>query len=216
MDNTNMNHSPIKVMVVDDHPVVRDGLKLMLSVTPDLLWVGQAENGAEAIEQCTVSQPDVILMDLIMPQVDGPSATQIIRRQFPSVQVVALTSFDDRELVQKALQAGAISYVLKNASMETITDAIRGAYAGRSTIAPTAVQALVSVNSHDTLEEELTLREKEVLQFMADGLKNASIAEKMNVGESTVRFHVTNIFRKLGTTNRTQTVRLAIERGLIG
>lgn len=210
-----MNSSPIKVMVVDDHPVVRDGLKLMLSVTPGLLWVGQAEDGAQAIEQCAALHPDVILMDLIMPEVDGPAATQIIRRQHPAVQVVALTSFDDKELVQKALRAGAISYVLKNASMDVINDAIRQAYAGHSTMAATAVQALVSFNSRDMFEEELTSREKEVLQLMADGLKNAAIAEKMNVGESTVRFHVTNIFRKLDTTNRTQTVRLAIERGLI-
>lgn len=210
-----MNSSPIKVMVVDDHPVVRDGLKLMLSVTPGLLWVGQAEDGAQAIEQCAALHPDVILMDLIMPEVDGPAATQIIRRQHPAVQVVALTSFDDKELVQKALRAGAISYVLKNASMDVINDAIRQAYAGHSTMAATVVQALVSFNSRDMFEEELTSREKEVLQLMADGLKNAAIAEKMNVGESTVRFHVTNIFRKLDTTNRTQTVRLAIERGLI-
>lgn len=180
-----------------------------------MLWVGQAEDGAQAIEQCAALHPDVILMDLIMPEVDGPAATQITRREHPAVQVVALTSFEDKELVQKVLRAEAISYVLKNASMDVITDAIRQAYAGHSTMAATAVQALVSFNNRDTFEEELTSREKEVLQLMADGLKNAAIAEKMNVGESTVRFHVTNIFRKLDTTNRTQTVRLAIERGLI-
>ena len=210
-----MNSSPIKVMVVDDHPVVRDGLKLMVSVTPGLLWVGQAENGAEAIQQCAALQPDVILMDLIMPEVDGPAATQVIRQQYPAVQVVALTSFDDKELVQKALQAGAISYVLKNASMEVITDVIRDAYAGHSTLTATALQALLSAKPPDVFEEELTAREKEVLELLAVGLKNADIATRLCVGESTVRFHVTNLFRKLGTTNRTQTVRLAMEKGLI-
>jgi len=210
-----VNNSPIKVLVVDDHPVVREGLKLMLSVTPDLQWVGQAENGAEAIELCAAFKPDVILMDLIMPEVDGPAATRAIRQQFPSVQVVALTSFDDKELVQEVLQAGAISYVLKNASMEIITAVIRDAYAGQTTLTATALQALLSARTPDVFEEELTAREKEVLQLMAEGLKNADIAEKLCIGESTVRFHVTNLFRKLGTTNRTQTVRLAMEQGLI-
>lgn len=210
-----MNNSPIKVLVVDDHPVVRDGLKLMLTVTPGFHWVGQAENGAEAIELCAALKPDVVLMDLIMPEVDGPAATRAIRQQYPYVQVVALTSFDDKELVQKALQAGAISYVLKNASMEIITDVIRDAYAGQTTLTATALQALLSGKTPDIFEEELTAREKEVLELLAVGLKNADIAEKLCIGESTVRFHVTNLFRKLGTTNRTQTVRLAIEKGLI-
>ncbi len=210
-----MNDSPIKVLVVDDHPVVRDGLKLMLTVSPGFVWVGQAVNGVEAVERCAGLQPDVILMDLIMPQMDGLAATEVIRKQYPAVQVVALTSFDDKDLIQRAFRAGAISYVLKNASMEIITTAIRDAYAGRPTITATAIQALVEGNGRDTREEELTAREQEVLTLMVEGLTNAAIAEKMSVGESTVRFHVSNVFRKLGTTNRTQTVRLALERGLI-
>jgi DNA-binding NarL/FixJ family response regulator len=154
-------------------------------------------------------------------QTDRPpqQLKNVIRQQpgtiRPAVQVVALTSFDDKELVQKALQAGAISYVLKNASMEVITDVIRDAYAGHSTLTATALQALLSAKPPDVFEEELTAREKEVLELLAVGLKNADIATRLCVGESTVRFHVTNLFRKLGTTNRTQTVRLAMEKGLI-
>lgn len=212
-----MNNSPIKVMVVDDHPVVRDGLKLMLTVTPGFQWVGQAENGAEAVTLCADLQPDVILMDLIMPEVDGPTAIQLIHQQYPAAQVVALTSFDDRELVQKALRAGAMSYVLKNASTEIITNTIRDAYAGRPTIDTFALKALVDGDGddHDLFTEQLTRREREVLKYLVAGLKNAEIAQQMSVGESTVRFHVSNILSKLGATNRTQAASIAISRGLV-
>jgi two-component system, NarL family, response regulator LiaR len=215
MEEIRMNQSLIKVLIVDDHPVVRDGLKLMLSVSPGLSCIGQAENGEEALQLCDELKPDVILMDLMMPVMDGVSATRIIQKKYPNIQVVALTTFDDKELVQKALRAGAISYMLKNASMETITNTIREAYAGRPTLSKAAIQSLIEAKENDLPDQELRLREKEILLLMADGLKNATIAEKLYISEATVRFHVSNILRKLGATNRAQAVRIAFDRGLI-
>ena len=209
-----MSISPIRVLVVDDHPVVRDGLRLMLSVSPGLIWAGQAENGEEAVERSAELGPDVILMDLIMPGMDGATATQIIRKRYPKIQVIALTSFDDKQLIQKALRAGAMSYLLKNASMETITKTIRDAHAGKRTLSSEAIQALVAENQGEA-DTEITPRELEILMLMAEGLKNADIAGKLYISEATVRFHVGNILRKLGAANRTQAARMAIERGLI-
>ncbi len=210
-----MKNPLLKVMVVDDHPVVRDGLMLMLSVSPGLVCIGQAENGEEAVRLCAELTPDVILMDLMMPVMDGIEATRIIRRKYPGVQVVALTTFDDKELVQQALRAGAISYMLKNSSMETIIDTIRNAFIGRSTLSQAAIQSLIDEEASELSEQELSLREKEVLLLMADGLKNAAIADKLCISEATVRFHVSNILRKLRAANRAQAVRIAIDRRLI-
>lgn len=209
-----MNKSPIKVLIVDDHPVVRDGLKLMLSVSPGLNCIAQAENGEQAVRQCGEHQPDVVLMDLIMPGMDGISAIRLIRQLYPRIQVVALTSFDDRELVQKALRAGAISYLLKNASIEVITDTIWDAAIGKPTIAPAAMHSLIEPAS-DQPEDELSPREMEILLLLSEGLKNAAIAKELYISEATVRFHVGNILRKLGAANRAQSVRIALERGLI-
>jgi NarL family two-component system response regulator LiaR len=215
MEETIMNQSPVRVLIVDDHQVVRDGLKLMLSVSPGMACVGEAENGDEAIRMCAELMPDVVLMDLIMPITDGVSATRIIRQQHPNAQVVVLTTFDDKDLVQKALRAGAISYMLKNASMETITNTIRDAAVGRSTISASAIQSLIQVEEDETPGQVLSDREKEILVLMADGLKSAAIAEKLYISEATVRFHASNILRKLGAANRAQAVRIAFERRLI-
>ncbi len=209
-----MSRSLIKVLVVDDHPVVRDGLRLMVSVSPGMVCVGQAENGQEAIRACASVHPDVVLMDLMMPVMDGVSATKAIRKKDPAIQVVALTTFDDKEMVQEALRAGAISYLLKNASIEAITEAIRDAAAGRVTISASAMQSLIEGFS-DAPGQELSAREKEILLLMSDGLKNAAIAQKLILSEATVRFHVSNILRKLGAANRAQAVRIALERKLI-
>lgn len=208
-----MSKLVIKVLVVDDHPVVRDGLRLMLSVSPGLICVGQAENGEEAIQQCAMLSPDVILLDLLMPGMDGVSATRMIRQNYPGVQVVALTSFEDKDLVQKAVRAGAISFMLKNSSMEAITETIRAAAAGRSTLSPAIMQSLVETDQLPA--EELSQREHEILVLMADGLKNAYIAQQLTISEATVRFHAGNILRKLRAANRAQAVRIALDRRLI-
>lgn len=210
-----MNNTPIRVLVVDDHPVVRDGLKLTLSVSPGLLWVGQAENGADGVECCASLQPDVVLMDLMMPKMDGVAATQIIHQRHPKIRVVVLTSFDDRNLVQRALRAGATSYVMKNANMETLVDTIRNAYQGRSTLAPEAMQALIQGEEDWQSENELTNRELEILALLAQGMTNVAIANKLYISEATARFHVSNILTKLGASNRTEAVRIALERRLV-
>ena len=210
-----MSKLPIKVLIVDDHPVVRDGLKLMLSVSTGLVCVGQAENGEEAIKLSAELKPDVILMDLMMPKMDGVSATRLIRQKYPGIQVVALTTFDDKELVQDALRAGAISYMLKNSPMETITETIRDASVGRTTLSASAIQSLIGEEDDDMPAQELSTREKEVLRFLSDGLKNAAIANKLNISEATVRFHVSNILRKLGAANRAQAVAIAKDRKLL-
>jgi len=210
-----MSKLSIKVLIVDDHPVVRDGLKLMLSVSTGLVCVGQAENGEEAIQLSAELKPDVILMDLMMPKMDGVSATRLIRQKYPGIQVVALTTFDDKELVQDALRAGAISYMLKNSPMETITETIRDASVGRTTLSASAIQSLIGEEDDDMPAQELSTREKEVLRFLSDGLKNAAIANKLNISEATVRFHVSNILRKLGAANRAQAVAIAKDRKLL-
>jgi len=205
----------IRVMLVDDHTVVRSGLATFLRAYDDLELVGEAKNGLEAVSLCRQQKPDVILMDLMMPKMDGVSATRLIRKKYPGIQVVALTTFDDKELVQDALRAGAISYMLKNSPMETITETIRDASVGRTTLSASAIQSLIGEEDDDMPAQELSTREKEVLRFLSDGLKNAAIANKLNISEATVRFHVSNILRKLGAANRAQAVAIAKDRKLL-
>jgi NarL family two-component system response regulator LiaR len=210
---------PIRILIVDDHALVRTGLKLFLMAFDDLELVGEASSGEEAVGTCCELAPDVVLMDLAMPGMGGATATSTIRAQCPNVQVIALTNFQDVEMVQQALQAGAIGYLLKNVTAEELATAIRAAYAGRSTLAPEATLALVQatrqpVPSTDTTYA-LTPREYEVLLLMAKGLSNPEIAERLTVSSVTVKFHVSNILSKLGCTSRTEAVALAIQQDLI-
>ena len=208
--------NPIRVMIVDDHDMVRRGLAAFLQIKVDLELVAEASNGQEAVAVCERVQPDVILMDLVMPEMDGTVATQIIRQRWPQVQVIALTSFQERRLVRGALQAGAISYLLKNVSVEDLAAAIRAAYAGRSTLAPEAVQALIQANGpQPALGHDLTSREREVLALMIEGLNNPEIAERLNVSRSTARAHVSSILSKLGVSIRAEAVALAVRRKLV-
>lgn len=207
---------PIRVLIVDDHAMVRRGLAAFLRAKPDLRLVGEAAGGGEAITLCEQLQPDVVLMDLMMPGMSGVEATAAIRSRWPGVQVIALTSFGDRELVRDALAAGALSYLLKNVSAEDLAEAIRAACAGRSTLAAEAVQALVQpAAASPEVGRDLTAREREVLALLVKGMTNPEIAERLVVSRATAKAHVSNVLSKLGVSNRAEAVALALQRKLV-
>ena len=207
----------IRVLIVDDHEMVRGGLAAFLHTADDLELAGEAETGEEAVQLCASVQPDVVLMDLMLPQMDGIDATRTIRQRHPHVQIIALTSFRDEQLVQGALQAGAISYMLKNVGAEQLAAAIRLAAAGRSTLAPEVVQTLIQHASRPSPPgEDLSPREREVLVLLVEGLSNPAIANRLVVARSTVNFHVGNILTKLGAASRTEAVARAVQHHLVG
>ncbi len=213
---TTPSFKPIRVMVVDDHTMVRRGLATFLKVFDDLELAGEAASGKAAVQLCAQQQPDVVLMDMVMPDMDGATATRLIRKQFPKVQVLALTSFKEELLVQSALQAGAIGYLLKDISADELAQAIRAAHAGRATLSPEAAQALVNAASQPPAPGlDLTEREREVLTLMVEGLNNTQIAARLTVSPSTVKSHVSNILSKLGISSRTEAVAIAIRNRLV-
>ena len=210
-----MTEQPIRVLVVDDHAVVRRGLATFLLASSDLLLAGEAGSGAEAVQLCGEVRPDVVLMDLVMPDMDGATATQQIRQRCPDVHVIALTSFHDENLVQRALQAGAIGYLLKNVSADQLADAIRAASAGRPTLAPEVAQVLIQATTQPRNHgPTLTVREREVLALMVRGLTNPQIAQQLAISRSTVKFHIGSILSKLGVPSRTEAVVMAIQHHL--
>ena len=207
---------PIRVMLVDDHTMVRRGLAAFLKAFDDLQLAGEAESGIDAIQLCAKIMPDVILMDMVMPDMNGATATRAIRQQFPQVQVIALTSFKEGDLVKNALEAGAIGYLLKDVSADELVRAIRAAHAGRVTLSPEAAQALVeTANQPAALGLDLTEREREVLALMIEGLNNTQIAGKLTVSPSTIKSHVSNILAKLGVASRTEAVTLALRNRIV-
>jgi len=209
-------HEPIRVLIVDDHPVVIRGLATVLSALDDMSLVGEARSGEEAIELCENTQPQVVLMDLVMPGMGGVKAIQAIRERWPQTAVIALTSFVERGMVEEAIRAGAISYLLKNVSAEELGNAVRSAVSGRSTLSEEVARLLVQDVRKGTKEDyDLSDRERETLKLMTEGLSNVAIAKHLVVSESTVKFHVSNILSKLGATSRTEAVTLALRHHLV-
>ncbi len=207
---------PIRVMLVDDHLMVRRGLATFLKVFDDLKLVGEAENGEEAVRLCAEILPDVILMDIVMPKMDGATATRLIHQQFPQTQVIALSSFKEGELVKNALDAGAIGYLLKDASIDELAQAIRSARAGRTTLSSEVAQSLIQTTSQPPAPGlDLTEREREVLSLMVKGLNNKQIAAILTVSPSTIKSHVSSILSKLGVISRTEAVTLALRSRII-
>jgi NarL family two-component system response regulator LiaR len=206
----------IRVMIVDDHQIVRDGLRMFLSVEQDMELVGEASNGGDALTLCAQTEPHVVLMDLVMPRMDGSEATTRIREAHPGVQVIALTSYAEQDLVQQALEAGAIAYVLKDIESEKLAEAIREANKGKVTLDPAAARALIeSASQQPKPGGDLTRREWDVLELLVEGYTNKQIAEALTISIGTVRFHVSNILSKLGASNRTEAAHIAQENGLV-
>jgi NarL family two-component system response regulator LiaR len=206
----------IRVVVVDDHAVVRSGIEYSLLAIDDIDLAGTASSGTEAVHLCEEVQPDVVLMDMMMPEMNGVAAMAAILERCPRAQVIALTSFQEGSLVQQALQAGAISYLLKDVGMEELAQAIRSAHAGKSTLAPEAAQALAEAATHVADPGyDLTDREREVLDLIVEGKSNAEIGNALSVSLSTARFHVSTILSKLGATNRAEAAALAVKHQLV-
>lgn len=206
----------IRVLIVDDHEMVRSGLAAFLSVSPDLDIAGEAGSGEQALQRCLELRPNVVLMDMKMPGMDGASATREIMERCPGTKVIILTSFPEEDLVQRALQAGALGYLLKNVGASELAAAIRAAMAGRPTLAPEATQALIQQARQPAAPgQDLSTREREVLALLAEGLSNPAIAERLTISISTAEFHVSNILGKLGVASRTEAVALAMRHKLV-
>lgn len=210
------NENPIKVLIVDDHAVVRKGLSAFLSVFDDLELVGESSNGEDALRRCKELKPDVVLMDLVMPGMDGVAATSAIRNSCPKTQIIILTSFNEEERVQAALNAGAIGYLIKDVSADQLVSAIRGANSGIISLTSNLAKVLIHDKKKPIISNPyLTSSEKEVLALMVEGLSNPDIAVRLSISKSTVRFHVSNILSKLGVPSRTAAVRTAVQNKLV-
>jgi NarL family two-component system response regulator LiaR len=206
----------IRVMIVDDHDIVRGGIRFLLLAFEDIELVGEARGGEEALGACERVQPDVVLMDMVMPDMDGVKVTQALLKRHPQVQVLVLTTFYEDDLVQRAMQAGAIGYLLKDISPQELADAIRAASDGRPTLAAEAVQALVhAADPSPKLGDDLSVREREVLALMVEGLSNAQIAERLVISTATAKYHVRGILAKLGASTRSEAMALAWQHNLV-
>ncbi len=199
-----------RILIVDDHEMVRRGLAMTLAAFDDFELVGEASNGVEALEQCANLQPDVVLMDVIMPEMDGIAAAHAILEQYPTVKILALSTFKDENQVREMLEIGASGYLLKDISIDELANSIRTALTGRLIVSSDAARQLLS-----TPQAALSEREREVLALLVDGLTNVEIAERLVVARSTVKFHVSSILAKLNVTNRVEAVSVALQSGLI-
>jgi NarL family two-component system response regulator LiaR len=207
------------VVIVDDHELIRRGLTNFIELADDVQVVGQAGSGAEAVRMTQQLRPDVVLMDLIMPEMDGVATTREIKRRVPGAQVIALTSYHSEDLVMQALQAGAIGFLLKDVGAMGLREAIRAAGAGRSILAPHAAEAVIKRTTGGVSVaqrgQDLTDREREVLQLMVAGLTNSQIAQRLIISKATANFHVSSVLRKLGAQTRTGAVAVALQDRLV-
>ena len=206
---------PIRIVIADDHAVVRQGLRMFLGMDPDLEIVGEAADGRQAIELAHALHPDVVLMDLVMPGMDGISATAALRHELPDVEVIALTSMLEDSTVVGAIRAGAAGYILKDAEAAELIQAIKAAAAGQVQLSPKAAARLMQEVRTPEHPETLTDRETEVLSLLALGYANKEIAARLHIGEKTVKTHVSDILSKLGVTSRTQAALYAVRIGLV-
>jgi len=206
----------IKVVVADDHPLVRHGIKTVFEAYDDIDLVAEAENGKEAMEMVEKHSPDIVLMDLVMPVLDGVEATVQLLNRHPNLKIIVLTSFNDMELIKKSLKAGAISYILKNISGALLVKTIRDIYKGKLILSPQVTKILLS-EVRDSSDEnfKLTVREKEILALVVEGLSNKEISKRLFLSNSTVQFHVSNILSKLRVTKRTEAVYVALKQKLV-
>ena len=205
---------PIKVLIVDDHPVVRDGLSGIFAGSPQFKVVGQAANGAEAIERAGATGPDVVLMDLRMPEMGGTEAIRRLRKQLPRTQVIVLTTYDTEAEVLAAIEAGAIGYLLKDAPREELIRAVQAAHRGESVLSPTVAGRLVG-RVRKAAADALSARELEIVRLIASGANNREAAAKLFVSEATIKTHLLHIYEKLGVRDRAAAVGEAYKRGLI-
>jgi DNA-binding NarL/FixJ family response regulator len=204
----------IRVLIAEDHALVRAGLSELLANRDDVEVVGEAENGAEAVERAVALAPDVVLMDLSMPEVDGIEATRRIAVEAPDANVVVLTSFSDRERILQALDAGAVGYLLKDLDPDELHRGVQAAARGESPLAPKAAHAVISARSESRPTVELSSREREVLALVAEGLPNKLIARRLEISEKTVKAHLTRVFQAIGVTDRTQAALWAQRNGV--
>jgi two-component system, NarL family, response regulator LiaR len=206
----------IKVIIADDHPLVRHGIKTVFEVYDDIVLVAEATNGREAINMCDKYMPDIVLMDMIMPVLDGPGATEQIIKRWPGIKIIALTSFNDEDLIRKSLKAGAVNYILKNTSSAKLVKTIKDVYKGKLALSSQATKILLSeLREPPDGTIKLTNRENEILALIVEGLSNKQIAERLFLSNSTVQFHVSNILSKLGVSKRTEAAYLALKQKLV-
>ncbi|MBX3085617.1 MAG: response regulator transcription factor [Anaerolineae bacterium] len=208
-----IDQDTIRVLIVDDHKMIRKGLRTFLAAYQDLKLVGEASTGEEAVLICPEVEPDVVIMDINLPEIDGIEATKRILATYPHCNVLVLTGFTGDDLIQSSIAAGAVGYLLKDIDADVLANAIRSAYVGRATLAPGVIQALTA--QADTLGDDLTKRERQVLKLIADGLTNAEIAQNLEVRLSTVKFHVSNIMGKLSVGTRTEIATTALRHNML-
>ena len=209
------NERMIRVLLADDHSKIHRSIAAVIDFIEGMVLVAQAGNGEEAVQLCREYQPDIVLMDVVMPHMSGIEATRLIREEFPDIKILALSSFEDEDSVRDMLLAGASGYLLKQGSIDDLAETIRAAYSDKAVFSPEVTQALLRRSDNPQHDYGLTSREVEILRLMVDGLSNTEIAAALTISPSTAKFHVGNVLGKLGVTGRVEAVALAVSQNLV-